>query len=259
MKILVTRDAARDLMLLISDFSYIRERCRSACEITPYQSIHVKGENYILEVLKRQFPIIEDISNTFESIKTVKEAINRWIIYLEQRYSDKWQPLGPPILLQIEDAKKLQKEVRSWKSIILKAYATPGTEYIKQYSLKELFTEDILSTIDDFTKDDLNDALKCILHLIPTPAAIISLRAVERIIRNLYSKLMCKSPSYRDWKDLLVELEQAKKLKDTLIGYIQYLRDKRNEAAHPDKRFTQEESERILLYIKGSLEEIQKI
>ena len=39
--------------------------------------------------------------------------------------------------------------------------------------------------------------------------------------------------------------------------YLDYLRDKRNEAAHPGKIFTQSEGEHILLRLIGLLEEIK--
>jgi len=46
-------------------------------------------------------------------------------------------------------------------------------------------------------------------------------------------------------------------LKASHIGYLTYLKDKRNEGQHPDKRFQQEESERILLHVKELVLELR--
>jgi hypothetical protein len=53
------------------------------------------------------------------------------------------------------------------------------------------------------------------------------------------------------------KLEQNKKVKPSIIGYLRYLKEKRDEAQHPDKRFDQEDSERIFLHIKELLKELK--
>ncbi len=81
----------------------------------------------------------------------------------------------------------------------------------------------------------------------------------EHEVRYLYKRLIGKDASSKSWGDLLEELEKTGKLDRPLLGYLDYLRDKRNEAEHPDKRFAQEESERILLQIKGLLAEVRSL
>jgi len=131
-----------------------------------------------------------------------------------------------------------------------------GTALIKEESIDAILPDDLLSRLDEMTRNDLKDALTCILLLIPTPAVMICFRATENILRRYYSKLTGKSASSKSWAELLKELEQSQQLKPPLLGYLRYLKDKRNEAEHPDKRFSQEESERIFLQIKGLLDEI---
>jgi hypothetical protein len=41
------------------------------------------------------------------------------------------------------------------------------------------------------------------------------------------------------------------------LDYLKYLKDVRNEAQHPDKRFAQEESEQLFLKVKKLIEEIK--
>jgi ribosomal protein S17E len=87
---------------------------------------------------------------------------------------------------------------------------------------------------------------------------MISLRAAESIVRKYYKKITGNDPINKNWGDILKELEESKKVKSSILGYLKYLKEKRNEAQHPDKRFTQEESEQLLIKIKDLLEELSK-
>ena len=50
------------------------------------------------------------------------------------------------------------------------------------------------------------------------------------------------------------DLEENHKIKKSLSNYLPFIRDKRNQSAHPGKQFNQEESERILIHVKDLLE-----
>jgi hypothetical protein len=58
------------------------------------------------------------------------------------------------------------------------------------------------------------------------------------------------------WAEIIDELHKNSKVKKSFIGYLDYIRDRRNEAQHPDKRFSQEEGEQILLHVKSLMEAI---
>lgn len=75
-------------MLLIGDLSYVYERCRSVAEITPVQPVKVKGENYLLAILKRQYPFIKALSERYDAIRSIPDAVRDWIAYLDKRYED---------------------------------------------------------------------------------------------------------------------------------------------------------------------------
>lgn len=79
----------------------------------------------------------------------------------------------------------------------------------------------------------------------------------ENIIRKCYEQVTGNSASGQSWTQLLQEMERQQILKPSTLGYMRFLKDKRNEEQHPDKRFTQEESERILLRIKDLLDELK--
>jgi ribosomal protein S17E len=136
-------------------------------------------------------------------------------------------------------------------------YEKRGTVLIKEESVEEILPENLLTNLDEITRGDLYDALKCILHLLPTPAVMISMRVAENLVRRYYTKITGNTAMGNSWREILNELEQSKKVKPSILGYLRYLKDKRNEAEHPGKRFAQEESERIFIHIKELLEELK--
>jgi hypothetical protein len=252
---LVTRLWAFRLMSLVIDLSYIYERCRSVT-LVPLQPIQVKGNNLILDVLMKQQWSISTLSQTFKELQYVNSGLASWIAYLDKRYILNSTVFGPPINLDSSDAKRLADDVSQWRSSILIVYEQEGTVFIKGDSVDSVFSEPILSKLDEMAKKDLWDAITCVLHLLPTPAAMISFRVAENIIRKYYERVTGNSASEKMWSQLLLEMEQQKLLKSSTLGYLRFLKEKRNEAEHPDKRFTQEESERILLNVKDLLDEL---
>jgi hypothetical protein len=253
---LVTRLWVYRLMNLVTDLSYVYERCRSVT-IVPLQPVQVKGDGYILEVLVRQQRCISILAQSYKELQTVTSGLSDWIAYLDKRYVLQTTMFGPPINLSRSDAERLIKDVEQWRTSILNVYQQEGTIFIKEDTADSVFSESILSKLDDMAKKDLWDAVLCVLQLLPTPAAMISLRVAESIVRKYYERVTGTSASGKMWAQLMQEMEQQQLLKPSTLGYMRFLKDKRNEAEHPDKRFTQEESERILLNIKDMLDELK--
>jgi ribosomal protein S17E len=256
---LVTHKAASNLMRLMVDFAYIYERCRSASIITPNQPIQVKGENYLLDVLKRWYPFLKGLSEIYPGLSKVVDSIRGWIEYLDKKYAEKWVLFGPPFYIDTTDAEKLSQDSQEWINAIINEYAKRGPILIREEAINQIFPESLLSGLDETTREDLKDALTSIFHLLPTPAAMVSLRIAENLVRRYYAKITGSIATKKSWADILNELEQSNKVKPSILGYLRYLKEKRNEAQHPDKRFTQEESDRLLLHIKGLLEELRSL
>jgi len=255
---MVTRSGVYNLLILIQDLSYIYERCRSAVN-PPVQSTPVKGHNFILDVIKRQLPTLEHLSKSYPSLGKVHSSVKDTIVYFDRKYPDKAVFLGPQVNIDVKDANKLLKDSEQWINEIINEYSKSRTVLIREENIDEIFTEKLLSDLDELTRNDLIDSFLCIFNLLPTPAAMICFRATESIIRKYYTKVTSKSATGKSWSILLDELKQNQRTNQALIGYLDYLRNKRNEAEHPDKRFTQEESERVLIHVKGLLEELNKI
>lgn len=248
-------------MWLMKDLSYIFERSRSAYEITPIQTVDVKGENYILAVLRRNSSLFNELAINYPELADIEKSILGWIPYLDRKYteaSSRVRLFGGPYVLDVKDAENLSKDVQNWMNEILKVYGTPTTVHIAQ-SFDELFPENLLANYDDLTINDLTDAFICIVHEIPTPAVMISFRAAENIVRKLYETITGKSGFKTTWNNINQELRTNATCPKPLIGLLDYIRNKRNEAEHPDIRYTQDESERILLQIKNLMEECNNI
>ena len=254
---MVTRRVAYTLMSLIWDLSYVFERSRSIAQLTPSQPIQVKGENLIFEVLRRIYPVIEQLSSVYPNIAATRDSVRDWIAYLDKKYAERGVLFGPPTHLGYSDAGRLAKDAQDWHSEILRAYAQQGTVLINEETVEAILPRELVAKLDSIGRDDLDDGVNCILHLLPTPAAMVLLRVAENIVRRYYAKISGTPSDNARWGEILKELEQTQQTKKSLLGYLQYLKEKRNEAEHPGKRFSQEEAERILIHVKGLLEEVQ--
>ena len=242
-------------MWLVWDLSYVLERSRSLAELTSSQNMKVKGENLVFDVLRRQFPVIEQLSRAYPNLEATRDSVGSWIAYLDKKYVERGVLFGPPVYLDVNDARRLAKDTQDWLTDILHAYAQQGTVLINEESVEAILPKELVEKLDRESMDDLNDGVNCILHLLPTPGAMVLLRVAENIVRRYYAKISGETPDTAGWGKILKDLEQMQQAKKSLLGYLQYLKEKRNEAQHPGKRFSQEEAERILIHVKGLLEE----
>jgi len=240
---MVTHKEAARLMRLISDLTSLHERCRNTSTITPVD---------ILCILQYWYPFLDNLANYYTNLSQVTHLIKVYIDHLDKKYFETSQPI------EYNDALELSEYSKYWIDIIINEFNMRGTTLIKEEAIEQIREYFEKSNIDELTKQDLNDALDCILHLLPTPAAMISLRVAESIVRRYYKKITGNDPINKNWGEILKELEESKKVKSSILGYLKYLKEKRNEAQHPDKRFTQEESEELLIKIKGLIEELSK-
>jgi len=260
---MVSRKRVALFVRLGIDLRLVVERCRVAKMIP----VRVKGEGVLLSVLLRDIGILDGLSQEMAKLAAVRNQVNRWVEYLDKTYPKKppltWNPMlnlglpQPKVDLELADAVRLEKECQGWLETILLELDNPGTAILSKDSLEAIFPDKLLDELDEATRNDLADGVEAILNLLPTPAAMILFRVGENIVRGLYRDILGSDPSGLGWGEMLQPLEESRKLRKPLLGYLDYLRDKRNEAEHPDKRFTQEESERILLQVTGLITEVR--
>lgn len=155
-------------------------------------------------------------------------------------------------------AHSLEGQLRAAQSQIDRM--SPPTQFISKEALQKGLGQfvgyDLLTRVSDVAKSDLEGAMKCIFHAIPTPAAMVSLRASEEAVRRYYQFKTGKEPGKMSWKDILDSLVQREDVNKTLVGHLNYIREKRNEAEHPQKIFDQFEAENTFQTVISAIREI---
>lgn len=205
---------------------------------------NVKGNHYIIELLEETRDFLIDWNLSTKSQVNIENLITN----LSEKYIEGEQ-------IKSEDAKKINENIHLWNDRISNDLAEK--KVIQVFSEGTLnpqklldggnsfFPDNVWNTLSDISKSDLNDACNCLLTKSWTPAVMISLRAAEDSIRNYYKTKTKKSNMKIGWKKMLDELSLSKDINLTFLGYLNYIREIRNAAEHPDEIFDQMEAERV--------------
>lgn len=78
-----------------------------------------------------------------------------------------------------------------------------------------------------------------------TAAAMTALRGAEAVLRQYYEFRAHLESAEKPWGQIVEELEKLADADKTLLGYLDFMRARRNETQHPEKTYTQRESENI--------------
>jgi len=121
---------------------------------------------------------------------------------------------------------------------------------------------DVTYSIPPIVRQDLEEAIKCLRFGAPTASVMVGLRAVEGWLRELYFALTEKTTK-KGWAELLKEIQSLLSEKGVLIepvaGFLNYVRDVRNTADHPDKTFTQVEAEQVFVAATTAIRELERL
>ena len=213
-------------------------------ELSPHTLSIVKGENFIIHNLRR----VHNNLKKNNISKITQDEIEKTIKFLEKSYPEK-HPISE------EDAKSIEEKVIYWshriqgelnERIVIEAF-TEGTLNFKKLLSGggNFFPDDVWNSLSEISMSDLNDACLCLLTQSWTPAVMISLRASEDSIRNLYKNKTGKDVKKKGWNTIINELKEMKEINPSLLNYLDYIREIRNTAEHPDKIFDQLEAERL--------------
>ncbi|MCX9026173.1 MAG: hypothetical protein OIN85_08785 [Candidatus Methanoperedens sp.] len=210
---------------------------------TPMLNASVKGDNHILDNLKA---LLDDLKASNLSRPTQKDL--EVIIKNFELYEEK-QALKP------KDGEMIVEKVKLWVDRITNELSerkmievyTDGTLNFKKLleGGSSFFEKDVWDMLSPIQQSDINDACNCLLTKSWTPSVMISLRAAEDSIRNFYKYKTGNDSQNKGWKSLLDELSKIKDINKSLLGYLDYVRDIRNTAEHPDEIFAQMEAERV--------------
>ena len=119
------------------------------------------------------------------------------------------------------------------------------------------FNNVIWTQLYEISKNDFSDAAKCLLLGAATPAAMITLRGAEEIVRQYYHYKTGKDYTEKPWGTITKELRGQKNVNQDLLQYLDYIRKtKRNLTQHLEKIYTQREAERIFMEILSAAHDI---
>ena len=117
-------------------------------------------------------------------------------------------------------------------------------------------------SLSQVVRRDLEEGIKCLRFGAPTASVILSLRAVEGRLRELYQTLTGRKTK-KGWFALIKDIQQALSAKrasiDPAMGFLNYLRSVRNTADHPDAIFDQAAAEQTLMHTTSAIRELQKL
>jgi len=225
-----------NLYLLGTKLQYIK-RCKSLHPL-------VKEDTFLLYNLN----IINDILEKFNLSLVTQTEIKKLIDRLDKSY-DKEQHLSS------EDEDSIFEATKLWDDriineldnrVTIEVFMDGTLNYKKMIQGgKSFFPEEVWNSLSEISKSDLNDTCNCLLTRSWTPAVMISLRASEDCIRKLFNRKTGKNSGKLGWKKILDALEKTPDMDHTLIGYLNYIREMRNAAEHPDEIFDQMEAERV--------------
>lgn len=174
-----------------------------------------------------------------------------------------------------EDAEKIQQTMSGmWehfvndllreRKLILEIDNTTINPKKLRRGVGAFFDKGDIEKIPDGIQWDLRDGMTNMLLGLWTPSVMLNLRAIEGVLRKFYKKKTGKNAvprigKFMNWGKILKDL-RGKKIKRELMVDLGYLNSKRNEAQHPDRRFSQPEAEtifnRTLYVITGMLAEL---
>ncbi len=117
-------------------------------------------------------------------------------------------------------------------------------------------------SVPPIVMQDLEEGVKCLKFGAPTASVMVSLRAVEGWLRELYTSLTGQETK-KAWGELLKGIREALSERDKsiepVIGFLDYVRNVRNKANHPDTIFDQISAEQTFMAATTAIRELQKL
>jgi hypothetical protein len=212
---------------------------------------------------------VRDWLNKLNICQNEVYTLDRLIREFEEFYTNSKNPIGltdyhanelSKLIARIEAV--FIKELKERKLIEVSFSGILNYREILKNGFLELFNDkDVVSKIPPSIRDILDESVRALLYNIPMASAMLSIKAVEDSIRELYISLKGKECN-KIWEKL-EEIEEELKSKNLefkkLCGYLYYLKNIKNDIQLKNKIFTKKESEYILIHAIYAIEETYKI
>tara|TARA_B110000467_G_C18309818_1_gene477269 strand:- start:616 stop:1464 length:849 start_codon:yes stop_codon:yes gene_type:complete len=130
-----------------------------------------------------------------------------------------------------------------------------NTEIILNLESKQSLDVDkkSLKILDKSAKADLEDGFTLLQLGHTTSSYMIFMRVAEFLVQQYYKKITGYYPKNDDaaWGQMLHSLqdEYKSKIDKNFTNLLYYLKDKRNEAQHPGKRFDEKDCNKLIMYL----------
>lgn len=182
----------------------------------------------------------------------IGEDARYWIENLSENYKFDTGLGIVSTTLNNEDHEQLKKQVQTWQTRFtdrLKSdtiVVTPQTDLSIENLLKGPTSYLEIPDVEEHEDvlRDLHEACAGILIGSTTSSEFMSLRAVEGILRKWYSSEVDDKSNYRGWAaaiDDIANSDEGKGPKE--LRLLDYLRERRNEVAHPDRHSSKRDAE----------------
>lgn len=158
------------------------------------------------------------------------------------------------LVIKGNEKRVVLEKAKYWYDLVQNLFGNCLFSTLSEDSVSKLFPEELTDQIGDKNSNDIRDAVWCLVYSLPTPAAMLLFRTAEGELRK-YVKKVAGKPCDK-WNDNLKKLEESGKANRSIKKDFDWLKDKRNEVEHPDKRYTQDEAEEILHRLSGLLKSI---
>ena len=232
-------------------------------EIKNQINIQVKGKGddpVILPTLKKCHKKIDLIDPDGDIFGPIHDEFNECIEYLDKNYSVKSRWLKLPESLREKDFEKISDNLDRILRTLL-GYSENLTIMAINGNAQEKISKNVIKNMDKKTKDDYSEAIHALNFGLTTASYMMLCRVAEKLATSYYEKFMHAKFTGKRWNEMYFEIKkkhESTKTKRSVLALYDFLREKRNEALHPGKRFTGKDCQKILHYLEDFQTEISK-
>ena len=177
-----------------------------------------------------------------------------------------------PIVISDSDGSELSNAAESWLEILKSELENEVRLPVSSDGLIDIVNamEDpstlfhdgsMWESLPDQTQNDLTEACQTVAIGCSTASVFLSLRAVEERLGEWYSAETGNDIEDRTFGQVLSELDDScsEDSRPPLLSHLNYLRDRRNQVAHPDESPDEQEAVSTLIMVRETISNIQHI
>jgi len=242
----------------------------SSEEIRKYTVSITRLDNHLDEQaskVKDTIQILDDLQGlkNIRCFADIGEGAEEWINALSKNYNFNTGFGIISTTLNQEDKNKLRKQLEAWKTRFVDrlesetVVVTPQTELSIEKLISGPSAYLDISNLEKYEHEskDLHQASASMIIGAFTCSEFMSLRAVESILRKWHMNEVDEESQYNGWAaaiDDISENDDGKGPKE--LRLLNYLRERRNEVAHPDRHSSQSDAE---LTFQQSIDVVEKL